>query len=520
MELEMTARGYVENDGAVAENSQLKTASEARLNLFRDQALARRNAPRSVPTIAGATDYDQKPWSLLYKAIVNSIGASPDNFQLLYPFASWNWATQSVGFLGSAQYDFCSTVPQWSAVGSYNSSGDRFNQAYEQFLNIIVAQTDDPVLRDKIRISGDVLTDASNEYTTAYQQAESVYLDSSGGATNTPPFTDWLGSAAGRGWQAKIVAAQTRMDQAQKNYNAVVSQANTPGLENALSQFKNVEFYSKLNNPGLSNFPKVPMWDVSQNPSAWVDAIKAGSGPAGATMGFANRDSSYDYGNTWAGGSLSVGSFFWQVNLSGKWERITEFEADQELVVSVNFEAIDHIQIQPADWYNGSFVRSMATGPFVRGYSPDGEDGNKAVFGEKGFIGLLKTGMAVGYKPTFTITTSQSTFRKFVEKFKAALGIRIGPFTIDATGGSEKSQWSYSEAGRSFSGTSTSESPLILGVTIAKLPQQSKPTLALADGDAAAEPLGDAYRFEGGAGDLVARLVTERQALVLICTES
>jgi hypothetical protein len=227
-------------------------------------------------------------------------------------------------------------------------------------------------------------------------------------------------------------------------------------------------------------------------------------------MGFTNRDSSYDYSKTWASGSLSVGTFFWSVQIDGQWERIQEFESDQQLSVSIEFEAIDLIQVQPADWYNGSFIRSMAEGPFIRGYSPYGGDGNKAVFGERGFIGLLKTGMYVGYKPTFTIKTSQSTFRSFVEKFKASGGLRIGPFTISAAGGSEKSQWSYSEAGQTFTGTSTSETPVILGITIAQLPAPT--TLLAAD---SGEPRGRAYRFEGGTGDILAQGVTEVEATAL-----
>lgn len=404
-------------------------------------------------------------------------------------------------------------MPQWSAVGAYVSSGDRFNQAYEQFLNVLVAQTDDPELRAKINTSEGVLTDATNEYTTAYNQAQSVYLDTPDGKQNKPPFTEWLGTPAGKGWQTKIGAAEFKMNQAQLNYNALVAQANTPGLSNAQSQFKNQDFYAKLNDPGLANFPKVPMWSVSQNASAWVDSIKAGQGPAGAVMGFTNRDSSYDFSKTWAGGSLSIEQVFWSVNVSGKWERITEFESDQELQVSIEFEAIDQITIQPADWYNGPFVRSMGDGPFVKGYSKYGGEGDKAVFGEKGFIGLLKAAMFVGYKPTFTIKTSQSSFRSFVEKFKASIGIRIGPFTINADGGIERSQWSYSEAGSTFTGTSTSETPLILGVTIARLPTQV--TGADAEAIETAEQRGIGYRFEDYAGDVAGRNVTEAEAKAL-----
>jgi len=122
--------------------------------------------------------------------------------------------------------------------------------------------------------------------------------------------------------------------------------------------------------------------------------------------------------------------------------------------------------------------------------------------------------MYVGYKPTFTITVSQSTFKSFVEKFKTSIGLRIGPFTFNADGGSEKSGWNASQAGSSFTGTSTSDSPLILGVTIARLPTQVDGADALA-ADADAEPRGVAYRFEDSAGDVLGYGVTESESRAL-----
>lgn len=485
-------------------------AAEEVISLFRSTALQRRLAQlgqldlqlREQGVSAGV---DQKPWSLLYKALTDSIGADPRTFQLIYPFTSWNWATQQVGFISAAQYNFCAAVPQWSAVGNYNSSGDMFNQAYQEFLNVIVASTDDPQLRVQIQQAADKLTQATNDYNTVYQQAVSVYNDSV--QNNDPPFDKWLGSPAGKSWQIQITSKGTTADQAQKNYDNLVDQANTPGLSDAQTQLKNMDFYSKLNDPGLSSFPKVPNWSVSDNPSSWVDRIKAGQGPAGATMGFTNRESSYDYSNTWAGGSFSIKQLFWQVNAGGQWQSVTEFETDQELEVSIEFDAIDQIQIQPSAWYNGSFVRSKGNGPFKKGYSAYGGDGNQAIFGEKGFIGLLKTSMYVGYKPTFTIKTSKSSFNSFLTKFKTSVGLRIGPFTFEASGGMEKSGWTYSSQGQTFTGTSTSDTPLILGVNISELPTASH-NLFLASTESQAQK-GVCYRFSGREGDILARGVTE-----------
>ena len=487
-------------------------SSSAPISVFRSGARARRMAASlqmSDERALAASDFDQKPWGLLYRALINSLGASPSNFQLVYPFTTWTWPTQNVGYVSAAQYDFCSTAPQWSALGAFSSSGDRVNQAYGAFLDVIVAATDDPKLREEIRVSGEALTNAINDYTMAVNQASTSYADQV--QDNTPTFTEWLASPMGRGFAVRIEAANARMTQAQTNFNAVVAQANTPGLADAHAQFANKDFYARLSDPGLAKFPLVPYWQVSQNAAAWVDAVKAGRGPAGATMGFSNREASFDYSKTWAGGSASVQRFFWEVRVGGRWERITEFETDNQLEVSLEFEAIDLIQIQPSDWYNGSFVRSHANGPFTRGYSAFGGNGTQAVFGDKGFFNLLKTGMYVGYKPTFMIRVSQSTFSRFQETFKAATGLRIGPFTFSAAGGSEKAGWSASASGQTFSGTTQSDDPMIIGISIAKLPVNGEGVSEIGGSDA----LGNVHRFENGQGDVLARNVTELEAQTL-----
>lgn len=488
------------------------TREIAEHSLFRSGARDRamldtlREADRS-----SAIDFDQKPWGLLYGALINSLGASPSNFQLIYPFTPWTWATQNVGYIGAAQYDFCSAAPQWSAIGMYASSADRVNMAYQEFLNVIPAATDDPVLRDQLRQAADALTTATNGYTTVNNQARQAYADDPEVVDNKPSFTAWLGTLAGRGWSIQLDAAYKKAAQAQLNYDSLVEQANTPGLGDAQKQFANQDFYARLNDPGLSKSPLVPNYQISQSASAWVDAVKAGTGPAGGTMGFTARDQAYDYSKTWAGGAVSIPKLFWEVQVSGKWERINEFESDNELEVSLEFEALDLIQIQPSDWYNGAFVRSKANGPFVRGYSAYGGGGTQAVFGKNGFFNALKTGMYVGYKPNFTIRTSKSTYQSFYEKFKVATGLRIGPFTISAEGGSERAGWTASSQGQTFSGTTTSDAPLILGVSIARVPADDSSERVRAD----AEPIGDAYTFADGEGDRVARNVTRAEAEAL-----
>src|SRR5215831_14019558 len=94
-----------------AEPTRLEQAEEA-VSLFRTNALQRRLAQLGQLDLqlrdqGLAAGFDQKPWSLLYKALIDSIGADPKTFQLVYPFTSWNRPTQQAGFISSAQFNFC-----------------------------------------------------------------------------------------------------------------------------------------------------------------------------------------------------------------------------------------------------------------------------------------------------------------------------------------------------------------------------------------------------------------------------
>lgn len=418
------------------------------------------------------TNYDQTPWGLLYRALEQGMGIEPKNFQLIYPFVPWTWGVEDAGYIGTAQYDFCSTIPQWSAVGAYVSSGDRFHQSYKEFLNVIDPDTSDPDLRTKIDDARDDLTSAANNYNNTLSKAENAYQQSV--PDNQPSFTEWLGTMAGVSWQIKIESGLKELQAAQNVLDSLVGQTHTPGLDEAIEQVNNTEFYSKLDNPQLQNFPQVPNYQVSINSRKWLDNVQAGSGPGSATISFSNRDTQYDFSQTWAKASASIKQLFWSVKVDGQWQSVQEFETDNSLSVSLNFTAVDQISIQPSDWYNGRFLRSKANGPFIRGYSAYGDDGTQAIFGQTGFVNLLKTSMWVCYKPSFSISVSESTYNFFSDKFKICTGIRIGPFNFDAEGGSTKAGWTTNSETRSFEGVSTSEVPLIFGCTIDVLPNQAE----------------------------------------------
>jgi hypothetical protein len=410
-------------------------------------------------------DVNDKAWNHLYGAIIDGLGVLPSNFQLIYPFTTWDWPITPVGFTSAAQWDFCSTVPQFSATGAYTSAGTAFNDSYGAMLNVVKAATTDPQLEADILQARNMLQLATNNYDTIYAQSKLAYVSETGGS-NIPPYTEWLGSFSGRSWAVQLESAFLNVQSAQGVYNQLLSETTTPGLKDAQARASNKDFYTKLQDPTLSNFPAVPGYSLGMDATTWLNKVKAGTGGSSGEISFSNSQQEYDYKKTWAGGSASVGNFFWSVNVGGSWERINEFASDSSLKVTVKFKAWDQISIQAGRWYNGAFVTGIAEGPFIRGYSPYGGGGDKAVWGEDGIMSVQKVGMVVCYKPSFDISVSESTFNSFSEKWNVSAGVRIGPFSFSGGGGSSSSGWKADKATKTFSGTTTAETALIMGTNI------------------------------------------------------
>ncbi|WP_422373177.1 hypothetical protein [Hoeflea sp.] len=415
--------------------------------------------------LPGAINANDKAWNHLYGAMIDGLSLSPNNFQLIYPFTTWDWPIVPTGYTSAAQWDFCSTVPQYSATGEYVSAGTAFNDSYGAMLNVVSAATSDPKLKADIEQARNMLQLAANNYDTIYKQSVDAYQTETGG-TNTPTYTEWLGSIGGRTWQAQLDSAYKNVQAQQNVYNQLLSETTTPGLKDAQDRHDNQDYYTKLQDPSLSAFPAVPGYSISMDSTTWLNKVKAGTGGSSGKIGFDNSQSEYDYKKTWAGGSASIRKVFWSVNVGGSWERVDEFASDNSLKVDISFKAWDQISIGASRWYNGAFVTAIQQGPFIRGYQPYGGSGDKAVWGPEGIMSVQKVGMLVCYKPSFTITVSNSTFKSFSERWEVSAGLRIGPFSFSGGGGSSSSGWKADSATNTFSGESTAETALIMGTTI------------------------------------------------------
>ncbi len=406
-------------------------------------------------------------WSILYGALVQNLGVSPQNFQLIYPMTSWNWPTNNVGFTNAAQYDFCATIPQWSAVGQYVSSGATYDNAYQQFLNYIAVTTSNPQLQQQIAAAQNNLTQASQNLQSVSAQAQITY--NSTVPSGNPTYTQWLGTPAGAGYAAQINSDTLQVQQAQNVVNQLLTQQTTPNLANAQAAYANQAYYTKLNDPTLSNFPPVPSWSLANSSQQWVNQVQGGGG-TGGSISISNSSAAYSYSNTWAQASMSVGGWFWSVYANGSWQQVSEFYTDSSLSCEIALAAWDTIGITPGKWYSGT--TAFRNGPFIPNYTAYQQAGSYAyMFGQGGVVPAFKTGMLVCYQPTITITVSQSTYQSFSQRWSAAAGIQVGPFQLGGAAGGSTLKWSQSGSGMQLKVTSSSTTPLIFGVNVAVQPQ-------------------------------------------------
>lgn len=409
---------------------------------------------------------DDSAWNLMYGALVSGLNVSPSTFQLVFPMTSWNWPTNTLGYTSAAQYYFCATIPQWSATGAYTSAGVTYDGAYQQFLNCIMLTTTNPTLEQQIKAAQNNLAQATQNYQTSYNQAVTAYNSSVTG--NTPIFSDWLVSPAGFAFNATLTANAAQVTANQAVLTALTKQQTTPNISAALIAAGNQAYYTKLSDPIHSASPPVPGWSLSQSSQDWINQVQGGGANPGS-LSFSNSSAAYSYANTWAQGSTSVGSWFWQVYADSKWQQASEFYTDSSLSCTISFAAWDTIGITPSGWNSGTNV--LKKGPYNMGYSEFEQANTVWMFGEHGVVPCFKTGMLVCYQPTISITVSTSTYQQFQQSWSAAGGIQVGPFQIGGSGGGSSLNWSQSASGMTLKVTSTSLIPLIFGVNIAIQPQ-------------------------------------------------
>lgn len=405
---------------------------------------------------AAATSSKDKMWGLMYGSLIDSLGLDPTTFQLIYPFSTWNWDSSPVGHLVSAEYDFYATVPQWSAVGAYQSSGTRLSDAYEKFLNALVVSAD-PVQKQKIKDQQNVVQDDQNRYTLALNAARAAFK-----ADKDAPkdFSNWLTDEnGGYSYNKAIVAARLVLDKDMDFLTQLIEQSTDPTFKIAANRLADGKFWSLIDTSSLTSAISAPGYNKSRNYMDWVTAVQSGGGMSGS-IAWTNSEESYDWEKTWAKGEAAASIDFFSLFIDGSWERQSWMSDASELSVTMNFEAWEALPIQDSGWLDPTFIKARANGEYRQGWNK----GN--FFGQTGAMAAMKTQMYVAYKPSFEIITGTKFTSEQQEKIKASGGLQIGPFVIGGSGGRESTIRNKKVTDSSFSGETDSELPFIFGVGV------------------------------------------------------
>jgi hypothetical protein len=421
-----------------------------------NKQMARQNKPlRSAPDPA-----TQDAYGRLYGQMLAALSLDPKSFQLMMPGVVWDWEADN-GFIDPAQYNFCSVIPSWTAVGGYQSTDALFDTSYLQFLSCL-SPNPPPDQQQAIKEAQEKLQDAQNQQSDAVKVAQVAYKEDPTVANGAPGFTAWLASDAGLSYQAAIAAADTDLKTAMSNYQSLVQKCDQ-NLANAQAAAVKQDYYINLNNGG--SCPKVPNWIVSPTSSAWVNSVSGGTDQT--TITYNNSQAAYDFNNSWAQGSVEIPDGFFSLQASGQWQSTDEFYTDKNLSISIT-AAMTTIAISPDKWY--SPVTALANGPYLPNCSEfdDGQKGTTYMFGEGGVLPLVKTAMLVVYNPVIELTISSETYQSHASEWSATGGISIGPFSIDASGGSSSSSWTDNGSTASITVTDTSGVPKILGVVVSQ----------------------------------------------------
>lgn len=288
---------------------------------------------------------EQTTYGILYKQLLeNGLGLSPTTFQLSVPPPAWDWKVENRGFISAAQYDFCSVMPLWSAIGSYVSSGTAFDTAYGQFLRCLAADTTDPHKQAQITAAQNQMNQDSASLQDTVAEAQSAYTSDPNVVDNVPTFSDWLATPAGTSYQSQISSGIDTVAKDTAVYEQLLNDISNPNLPQALAAYSNSDYYSKLDNPDLSGFPPTPDWSVSEDYVKWVNGI-LGNPPQPITFNYSNSDQSYDFSHTWAEGAADVDFGFFQVFVEESWSRVEEFYSDASLSCSFECAGMQVIQI-------------------------------------------------------------------------------------------------------------------------------------------------------------------------------
>ena len=448
------------------------TEAAARANMQQVQQ-STKQVPRSTPhgeyAIATASPLDGSTnlWDQVWAKVNTLVGGG--KMQLIYPFMDWTWATPKPGYIDATAYNVVGQIPKWSAIGKYSPSATDLYSSYKNMINTCPKLTLTPSqalrvkeVQDQINAAQTTLTEDENARKYAWAQA---IKDLPHGFPH-PVYEKWYQTS---GQKAIIDADSAAVQKAATTKADIVAQQN-PNYKEAIEkaamptdQYARKAGFLKCD---VSGYPEWRAGFLVSQGRDWVAQLSDGGGnPLIIEMDASKASSAMK--ESWAGGAADYGSSFFGIYANGSWHDMKLTESDSNVKVQINIKAVTQVPVKPGEWYNPGYLGVLArehqwNDPFTT------EGGDSPVFGKGGLLPLMITGMIAGYQTSFTITMSSATFQNHESEFKAAGGIRIGPFHIGGGYHTHSDSWTKSTSGTSFTGESKAKYPFIIGFIVAE----------------------------------------------------
>jgi len=202
-----------------------------------------------------------------------------------------------------------------------------------------------------------------------------------------------------------------------------------------------------------------PDWIVSQTPRDWIARVATKGGNSGTIK--LNMTVSPGSNDTSGGEQLLK----FQSD-DGKWQSIT-LKSGQVKNIEISAEAWDRIPVYPGEWYSSAIIGFGRNGPFRYGYE------SSQFFGNKGLLSCRVSELVVAYKPKFKMDVDDSFLGKHNQKLLKAIELQVAGFAFKKSANGSAGVLIHSEktivGTTQYSASSTSSTPLIVGVIIEKI---------------------------------------------------
>ncbi len=427
-----------------------------------------------------------------YEEIVNNIlGGGTQYFQMLGNPTSFNWPVAPAGQLSPQAYQYMSAAPVYSPIGEFGGVGtSTLFDNYKQLFSHVGFKVS-PEFEQQLKDLSNSATEAQNAVVSATGAANTAYntAKQNGGvffASQYPTPADWF-NGPGSTYLKQINTSKAKADGIFDQIQTLNSANQPTSLQDALDLVKLPSTPpSGGNTPrGWSVVPNQagvlewqPTFTISTSSQDWRAELTKGT-IGEKTIELDASKSNNSISKSWASGSVSYGTPFWGAYANGQWSETDITADDKSVKATIKLQSATNVLITPGAWYDGGFLKQMATAgntgtgyQILNPYTATG--GDHALFGKTGLCSTMVTGLVVVYKPSFSVTMKSSTYKSHESQLSVSAGLRIGPFSFGGSGGHYEHDVHTTGNSTTFTGGSTSDDPVIIGVTVG-FPGTEKP---------------------------------------------